>query len=117
VAQNSLALNHPLESSVTKETNALAQFSYKVMESALQALFAHDYELAEKTLLEKDKMAVLESKLLDRLVKEKLPPNDLSATTLISDSLRRIGEYASDVAEVVLNLTVEEATQQTPKKQ
>jgi Na+/phosphate symporter len=87
------------------------------MESALQALFTRDYELAEKTLLEKDKMAVLESKLLDRLVKEKLPANDLSATTLISDSLRRIGEYASDVAEVVLNLTVEEATQQTAKKQ
>jgi len=117
VAQNSLALNHPLEPALTKETNALAQFSYKVMENALHALFTHDYELAEKTLLEKDKMAVLESKLLDRLVKEKLSANDLSATTLISDSLRRIGEYATDVAEVVLNLTVEEATQQTAKKQ
>ncbi|MGD0177181.1 MAG: PhoU domain-containing protein [Candidatus Bathyarchaeia archaeon] len=117
VAKNSLALNHPLEPAVTKETNALAQFSYKVMESALHALFSHDYELAEKTLLEKDRMAVLESKLLERLVKERLPAADLSATTLISDSLRRIGEYASDVAEVVLNLTVEEATQQSAKKQ
>jgi len=117
VAQNSLALSHPLEPTVTKETNALAQSSYKVMENALNALFAHDYELAEKTLLEKDKMAVLESKLLERLVKERLPAADLSATTLISDSLRRIGEYASDVAEVVLNLTVEEATQQIAKKQ
>jgi phosphate uptake regulator len=116
VAQNSLALSHPLESSVTKETNALAQFSYKVMESALRALFTHDYELAEKTLLEKDKMAVLEAKLIERLVKEKLPSNELAAATLISDSLRRIGEYASDVAEVVLNLTVEGTTQQVAKK-
>jgi phosphate uptake regulator len=110
VAQNSLALNHLLEPIIAKETNALAQFSYKIMESALHSLFTHDYELAEKTLLEKDRMAVLESKLLDRLLKEKLPAADLSATTLISDSLRRIGEYASDVAEVVLNLTVEGAT-------
>jgi len=45
-------------------------------------------------------------------LKEKMPASDLSAITLISDSLRRIGEYASDVAEVVLNMTVERATQQ-----
>jgi len=112
VAQNALALNHPLESSMTKETNALAQFSYKMMENALRSLFARDYELAETTLLEKDRMSGLESKLLDRLLKEKIPAGELSAITLISDSLRRIGEYASDVAEVVLNMTVERATQQ-----
>ena len=114
VAQNALALNHPLESSMTKETNALAQVSYKMMENALKALFAKDYELAENTLLEKDRMAGLESKILERLVKEKMPAGDLSAITLISDSLRRIGEYATDVAEVVLNMTVEQATQQHP---
>jgi len=112
VAQNALTLSHPLESSMTKDTNALAQFSYKMMENALRALFARDYELAEATLLEKDRMGSLESKLLDRLLKEKIPAGELSAITLISDSLRRIGEYASDVAEVVLNMTVERALQQ-----
>ena len=112
VAQNALALNHALESSMTKETNSLAQASYRMMENALRALFAKDYDLAETTLLEKDRMANLESKLLERLLKEKLPAGELSAITLISDSLRRIGEYASDVAEVVLNMTVERAIQQ-----
>ena len=116
VAQNALVLNHPLESSMTKETNALAQVSYKMMENALKALFAKDYELAENTLLEKDRVAGLESKVLERLVKERMPAGDLSAITLISDSLRRIGEYATDVAEVVLNMTVEQSTQQHPIK-
>jgi len=111
VAENALALNRPLEASMTKETNALAQVSYKMMENALKSLFAKDYDLAENTLLEKDRMASLESKVLERLLKEKMPASDLSAITLISDSLRRIGEYASDVAEVVLNMTVERATQ------
>jgi len=111
VAENALALNHPLDTSMTKETNALAQASYKMMENALKSLFARDYDLAENTLLEKDRMAGLESKVLERLLKEKMPASELSAITLISDSLRRIGEYASDVAEVVLNMTVERTSQ------
>lgn len=111
IAENAMALNRPLESSMTKETNALAQLSYKMMENALKSLFASDYEMAENALLEKDRMAALESKMLERLLKEKMPAGDLSAITLISDSLRRIGEYASDVAEVVLNMTVERAIQ------
>jgi phosphate uptake regulator len=116
VAQNAIALSHPLESSMTKETNALAQLSYKMMENALRSLFAKDYELAENTLLEKDRMAGLESRMLERLLKEKMPAGDLSAITLISDSLRRIGEYASDVAEVVLNMTVQQSIQPNPVK-
>ena len=96
---------------MTKDANALAQLSYTMMEKALKSLFAHDYEMAEDALLEKDRMATLESKILERLLKEKIPASDLSAITLISDSLRRIGEYASDVAEVVLNMTVERSIQ------
>jgi phosphate uptake regulator len=111
IAQNAMALNHPLEASMTRETNALAQISYKMMENALKSLFAKDYQMAENAILEKDRIAALEYKMLERLLKEKLPASDLSAITLISDSLRRIGEYASDVAEVVLNMTVERATQ------
>jgi phosphate uptake regulator len=77
-------------------------------ETALRALFANDYKLAETVLLEKDKVTDLESKFVERLLRDKLPPGDLSAMRLISESLRRIGEYATDVAEVVLNATVRE---------
>ena len=78
------------------------------METALRALFANDYRLAETVLLERDRVTDLEAKVVDRLLREKLPAGDLSAMRLISESLRRIGEYATDVAEVVLNSTVQE---------
>ena len=77
------------------------------METSLRALFASDYKLAETVLLERDKVTDLESRLVERLLKEKLPAGDLSAMRLISESLRRIGEYATDVAEVVLNSTIQ----------
>jgi phosphate uptake regulator len=84
-----------------------------MMETALRALFARDYKLAETVLLERDKITDLETKLVERLLREKLPAGDLSAMRLVSESLRRIGEYATDVAEVVLNSTIQEMVDQS----
>jgi phosphate uptake regulator len=107
VAQNCLLLQQPLNPALLRDSNALSQLSQKMMENALRALFSGDYQLAESILVEKEKASAMETKLVERLLKEKLPPADLSALRLISESLRRIGEYATDVAEVVLNLTVQ----------
>src|SRR5208283_5056532 len=117
IAQNALVFDRQLDSALLKDINSLGQFSSRMMETALRALHTQDYDLAENILLEKDKMAGLESKLVERLFKEKMPADEVSAMTLISESLRRIGEYATDVAEVVLNLTVEKTIQQPVKAQ
>jgi phosphate uptake regulator len=117
IAQNALVFDHQLDPALLKDINSLGQFSMRMMETALRALHTHDYDLAENILLEREKMSGLESKLVERLFKEKMPADEVSAMTLISESLRRIGEYATDVAEVVLNLTVEKAIQQPIKAQ
>lgn len=113
IAANMLLLQQPPSQTLLREANQLSQQSSRMMETALRALFAHDYKLAETVLLEREKVTELESKLVDRLLKEKLPAGDLSAMRLISESLRRIGEYATDVAEVVLNQTVQEILDQS----
>ena len=113
VAENTLSLQEPLGSAFMRETQILSQVSYKTMDSALKALFSHDYQLAESVILEKEAISSLENKLVERLLKEKLPAGDLSAVRLILESLRRIGEYATDVAEVVLNLTAEKTLERT----
>jgi phosphate uptake regulator len=108
IAVNVLLLQQPPSPALFKELTLLSQQSARMMETALRALFARDYKLAESVLLERDKITDLESKVVEKLLKEKLPAGDLSAMRLISESLRRIGEYATDVAEVVLNSTVQE---------
>jgi phosphate uptake regulator len=108
IAISVLALQQPPAPALFKEANVLSQQSSKMMETALRALFARDYKLAETALLERDKVTDLESKMVERLLKEKLPAGDLSAMRLVFESLRRIGEYATDVAEVVLNSTIQE---------
>jgi phosphate uptake regulator len=108
IAINVLLLQQPPSQALFKQATEMSQQSTKMMGTALHALFANDYKLAETVLLEKDKVTDLESKLVERLLRDKLPAGDLSAMRLISESLRRIGEYATDVAEVVLNATVQE---------
>ena len=108
IAINVLLLQQPPGQALFKQATEMSQQSSKMMEAALHALFANDYKLAETVLLEKDRVTELEAKLVERLLREKLPAGDLSAMRLISESLRRIGEYATDVAEVVLNATVQE---------
>ncbi len=109
VASSVLLLREPISAGLLKEANSLSQLSTKLMDTALRALFADDYQLAESVLLDRERVSSLESKLVERLLREKMPATDLSSTRLISESLRRIGEYATDVAEVVLNLTVQKS--------
>jgi len=116
VAQNSLSIEHQLDTALLKDLQVLSKFSESMMDNAMRSLFAGDYELAEKVILEKEKMTGLESKVTTRLLKERMPANEVSAVTLISESLRRIGEYATDVAEVVLNLTVHKSIGQTSEE-
>ena len=113
VAQNSLAIRRKLDAPILKDTSTLSQISSNMMETALRALFSADYQLAETVLTDKEKLPELESKLVERLLKERLPSSELSALRLISESLRRIGEYATDIAEVVLNMTIQKSIQQS----
>lgn len=115
VAQNALLIEHHLDSVLLKDTRTLSELSSNMMEKALRALFSDSYALAEEVLVSKERASELESKLVERLVREKMSASELTALRLISESLRRIGEYATDVAEVVLNLTVQKAAEQLTK--
>jgi phosphate uptake regulator len=107
-----LLLQQPPGTTLFKDANALSQQSSRMMETSMRALFSNDYKLAETVLLERDKVTELESKLVERLLKEKVPAGELAAMRLISESLRRIGEYATDIAEVVLNSTIQKMLDQ-----
>ena len=115
VAQNSLLIKHKLNSTILKGVNTLSDNAWKMLEMALQALFTRDYQLAESVLEDREKISERESKLVERLLRQKIPAGELSALRLISESLRRIGEYATDIAEVVLNLTVQGSIEKTSK--
>ena len=109
LAKNSLVIQRPLNAKILRNITTLSESASKMMETALQALFVRDYQLAERVLIDREAISAAESKLVERLLKERMPASEMSALRLISESLRRIGEYATDIAEVVLNLTVQDS--------
>jgi phosphate uptake regulator len=83
----------------------MSNLAVSMFETSIESLFRQDYILAE-SIVEK-------TKNIDSLEKaavassQKIDVEDAPHLRLIIESIRRTAEYASDIAEVVLNLTVE----------
>jgi phosphate uptake regulator len=105
IAENVLLLKNKLEPEINEKLEKMSNLAVSMFETAIEALFRQDYRLAEnivektKDVVSMEKEAVVSS--------QKIGVEDAPYLRLIIESIRRTAEYASDIAEVVLNLTVE----------
>ena len=104
VAKNTLQLtNQPLPSLLEK-MEALANFSLSLFERAMDALEGGDYETAEGVIEEEEKIEPLITAAIETILER--PPQEIGPLRIMIESFRRVAEYSTDIAEVVLNLTV-----------
>ncbi|MGQ9788532.1 MAG: PhoU domain-containing protein, partial [Candidatus Hadarchaeaceae archaeon] len=106
IAERVKLINKPLGREVLREILGMSNLAKVMLEKSVQALFKEDYDIAEEIIVEKEKAKELEEEVA-KLTPE-IPRQDSINIRLISESLRRIVEYSSDIAEIVLNLTIEE---------
>ena len=105
IADNVLLMKNKLEPKTIEKLEKMSNLAVSMFENAIEALFRQDYALAEsivektKDISSMEKEAVVSSQRID--------VEDAPYLRLIIESIRRTAEYASDIAEVVLNLTVE----------
>jgi phosphate uptake regulator len=105
IADNVLLIKNKLEPETIEKLEKMSKLAVSMFENAIEALFRQDYALAEsivektKDISSMEKEAVVSSQRID--------VEDAPYLRLIIESIRRTAEYASDIAEVVLNLTVE----------
>lgn len=105
IAKNVLQLKKKADNEIVIKLEKMSNIAISMFESAIESLFRQDYTLAEgivertKEVISIEEEAVVSSQTMD--IKE------VPYARLIIESIRRIAEYASDIAEVVLNLTVE----------
>ena len=105
IADNVLLMKNKLEPKTIEKLEKMSNLAVSMFENAIEALFRQDYALAEsivektKEIISVEKEAVVSS--------QKIDVEDAPYLRLIIESIRRTAEYASDIAEVVLNLTVE----------
>jgi len=105
IAENVLSLKRPLETETFEKLEKMSNIAISMFETAIEALFRQDYALAE-SIVEKIKDVILIEKEAV-LSSQKMDIEEVPYLRLIIESIRRTAEYASDIAEIVLNLTVE----------
>ena len=105
IAENVMPMKKHVEKEILEKLESMSNAAVSMFETAIEALLRNDFVLAEGVLEKEnavssiEKQAVLSSKKTERA--------DTAQIRLIIESIRRTAEYACDIAEVVLNLTVQ----------
>jgi phosphate uptake regulator len=105
IAENTLLLKEPVNEEFLAKLGQLSELANSMFENAMEALFKHDFNLAESVLEKLSSAHKLEKETVLSLPNAKI--EDAVNLRLIIESVRRTAEYASDISEVVLNLNVE----------
>jgi phosphate uptake regulator len=105
IADNVLLLKNKLEPAAIEKLETMSNLAVSMFETAIEALFRQDYALAESIVEKTEDIISMEKEAV--VSSQKVDVEDAPYLRLIIESIRRTAEYASDIAEVVLNLTVE----------
>jgi phosphate uptake regulator len=97
----------PDESPLIKTFTKMHQLTDTVFQDSMKTLRSLDVPLAHKTIYCVEEIARLEEKGIRNLLGEKYPVESVLNFRLALESLRRIAEYGSDIAETAINLSVE----------
>jgi phosphate uptake regulator len=105
IAKNVLLLKKRLDDEFLNAIQEMNQVAISSFEASIESLFRLDFDLAESVIAKANKIVSLEKKAL--LSSKETDIEEASNIRLVIESVRRIAEYSMDIAEVVLNMTVE----------
>lgn len=106
IAQNLLLLKNRLGVEMLSRIRKFSELAVGFFERSSQALFKRDYEAAEKLILDANVVDDLVKDLLD-IIDAESSREQSYVTRLIVEDIKRTAEYATDIAEIVLNLTAD----------
>ena len=110
LALNRLTLHLvPINDEILCELNHLSQSAIEVFEASMKALLDGDYSEADRVVYDSEETRRIEEEVIHSIVKQ-APVEDVPQLRLIVESIVRTSEYGADIAEVVLNLTVNDTS-------
>jgi phosphate uptake regulator len=105
IAENVLLLKRPIGEEIFKYLEEMSTLAVSMFETAIESLFRLDFNLAESVIQKTKEINFTMKEAL--LSSKKIGTEEIANLRLVIESLRRTAEYASDIAEIVLNMTVE----------
>jgi len=104
IAENVLALKDDMNNQIVEKIEKMSTIAIKMFETAIESLFKQDYDAAESIIERIKEIVTLER---EAVLSSQMDIEDAANLRLIIESVRRTAEYACDIAEIVLNLTVD----------
>lgn len=108
VARDVLEFNRPIRKEVLDKIHEMNRFCLTMLDDSCLALFKEDYTQAESTIEKTGDIVKYEKKVRDAL-KPIRDDEEIYRVRRMTENIRRISEYASDIAEIVLNMNIEKA--------
>jgi phosphate uptake regulator len=105
IAKNVLLLKEQRSDEFLDAIQKMNEVALSSFETSIEALFRRDFELADSVIAKANKITSLEKKAL--LSSKETNLEEAANIRLVIESVRRIAEYSMDIAEIVLNMTVE----------
>ena len=106
IAKDLLEFKKPVRKSVMVEIREMSNFSLSVLDEACLSLFKKDFIQAEIAIQKSAEIIRYEKKVLES-IKSLKDDEEVYRVRRMVENMRRISEYASDIAEIVMNMTIE----------
>lgn len=107
IAENVLLMDEKFDDSVLRKIFDMSSFARSVFDDSVKSLYKKDYSLADNVVTQAKKIVSIENEVIGAFAKKEQAIK-LSTLRMIMESIRRTAEYASDIAEIVLNLNVDQ---------
>jgi phosphate uptake regulator len=104
IAEKVIALRNSLNLVTIEKIDKMSSTAIKMFDTSMESLFRQDYNSAE-TIIESIKEVCTMEK--EAVASSQMCNEDAANLRLIIESIRRTAEYSCDIAEIVLNLTVD----------
>ncbi len=105
ISENILLLKETVNPELLERIIQLSTLAVSMFESSVEALFKHDFNLAENVIERLNQVYKVEKETV--LYSHNAKIEEIVYLRLLIESVRRTAEYATDISEVVLNLNVE----------
>ncbi len=110
IADKAIKLKEKMSEKSLQKLDKMSHFALTVLGDSVEALLRRDYQLADKTVNTAENIHTLEDDIMTTIEKDSRV-HDLGNIKLALEDIRRTAEYASDIAEVAMNETIDEVTE------
>lgn len=115
IAQDILEFKKTIREEFLDRLQDMNQFCLSVLDDACLALFKEDYAQAEQIIKRCMKITEYEEKLINA-TKSLKDDEEIYRIRRMTENIKRIAEYASDISEIVLNMNIEKALKKTDQQ-